>query len=740
MSTTIELNESQKQAVRTTEGPVLVIAGAGSGKTRVLTERIRYLVTEKNVPPWNILAFTFTNKAANEMKERLERSNPGISRSLWVGTFHATGVRILRRSGERVGVRRDFSIYDADDSLNLVKSIMQRSILDARLVKSPRSLRDKISRLKNELVTPDLAADQAANHVERRVAEVYAEYERELKRANALDFDDLIVKVVELFAADDEIKSTYSGRFHYVLVDEFQDTNPIQMAMIHDLASTHHNLFVVGDDDQSIYSWRGAKVEHILQFEELYDDTRVVRLEQNYRSTKIILEAANHVISNNAGRMGKNLWTNGDQGEKVQLLESMDEETEAVNVLQTVTTCREDGFNLKDIAILYRTNAQSRALEEVLKLGSLPYQIIGSVRFYERMEVRDLLAYCKTLVNPADTINLRRIINVPRRGIGKTSFERLETESARRNLSVVDLLRAGDHGLPTSASKRCAAFIALYDQLQKIASEEKAPLALEAVIDRVAYKQYLKEAYPDADARVENVDELVNAAHVFAESAEDASLRAFLEEVALVADVDSLDTEQGQLTLMTLHNAKGLEFDCVIVAGLEEGLFPHFNSMNSDRELEEERRLFYVGMTRARKRLYLSYANMRRKMGHIEGVKPSRFLYEVPEHCLDHTVGRPVEPSAGLFGDDFQPYVAGGVRGARRADADAHAQVQPDYESFSQEVVPGYRVGMRIQHDAFGLGVVRKVEGRGEQTRVTVIFDAGGERKFLAHFAPMHPI
>ena len=729
----------QQEAVRSTEGPVLVIAGAGSGKTRVLTERIRHLVTEKDVPPWNILAFTFTNKAANEMKERLEETNPGISRALWVGTFHSTGVRILRRHGERIGVKRDFSIYDSDDSLGLVKTIMQRNILDARIVKSPRSLRDRISRLKNELITPALAGDQAVNHVERRVAEAYTQYEKELKRANALDFDDLIVKVVELLATDEETKNMYARRFRYVLVDEFQDTNPIQMAMIHDLASHHHNLFVVGDDDQSIYSWRGAKVEHILQFEDLYDDTRLIRLEQNYRSTKTILDAANRVIANNTGRMGKNLWTEGDTGDKVRLLESMDEETEAVNVLQTVMSCRDEGFNLKDIAILYRTNAQSRSLEEVLKLGSLPYQIIGSVRFYERMEVRDVLAYCKTLANPADTINLKRIINVPKRGIGKTSFEKLAATAAQRDIAIIDLIRARDHGMPTAATKRCAEFITVFDKLHRIAQTEKAPMVVEAIIDETGYRDYLKASYPDSDARIENIEEFVNAAHIFAENSEDGSLRAFVEEVALVADVDSLDTKQGQLTLMTLHNAKGLEYDCVIVAGLEEGLFPHFNSMNDSRDIEEERRLFYVGMTRAKKRLYLSYANMRRKMGHIEGVKPSRFLYEVPEDCLDYTISRPIAAAGGLFGDDFKPYVAGGNRWTRGGDSGFATQEQPDYESQSQDAPAGYRVGMRIRHDAFGAGVVRRVEGRGEQTRVTVIFDMGGERKFLAQFAPMRP-
>jgi DNA helicase-2/ATP-dependent DNA helicase PcrA len=737
-----ELNDRQREAVITTDGPVLVIAGAGSGKTRVLTERIHYLVTERDVPAWNILAFTFTNKAAREMKDRLERSCPGVSRSLWVGTFHATGVRILRRHGEGVGVNRDFSIYDTDDTMAVLRSIMQGSILDGRLVKSPRTLRDRISRMKNELITPDLAADRAANQVDRRVAEMYVQYERELRRSNALDFDDLIVKVVELFAAAEEVKELYARRFRYVLVDEFQDTNPIQMAMIDGLASHHKNLFVVGDDDQSIYGWRGAKVEHILQFEDVYPGTRVIRLEQNYRSTKTILEAANHVIEHNVGRKGKTLWTAGEAGDRVKLLESMDEETEAVNVLHTVRSLLENGLNLRDIAILYRTNAQSRALEEVLKMGSLPYQIIGTVRFYERMEVRDVLAYCKILVNTADTVNLKRIINIPRRGIGKTSFERLEKASAELNSPIIELLRGGGHGLPAAAAKRCAGFMKTFDKLQSVVAKEAAPLVIEAILDEVNYRDYLKEGYPDSDARIENVEELVTAAHVFAEGAEDRSLRAFLEEVALVADVDALDPELGQLTLMTLHNAKGLEFDCVVITGLEEGLFPHFNSIDDAEQLEEERRLFYVGMTRARKHLFLSYANLRRRMGHIEGAQPSRFLLELPERCLDQTVGRPAQLTGGLFTrGDGASYRDGDTGWSHGLDAgDGVSQRQPDYESLSQDLPAGYEVGMRIRHESFGAGVVRKVEGKGEQTRVTVIFDSGGERKFLAHFAPMRPI
>jgi DNA helicase-2/ATP-dependent DNA helicase PcrA len=725
-----QLNDRQREAVTTTEGPVLVIAGAGSGKTRVLTERIAYLLRARRVPPTEILAFTFTNKAAREMKDRLERSVPGLAHMLWVGTFHATGVRILRRHGEAIGVKRNFTIYDADDSLGIVKGILSRNVMDTRTARSPRSLRDRFSRWKNDLITPDLAAEQASNVVEQRVALMYAEYERELRRANALDFDDLIARVVELFALHEDIRDQYARRFRYVLVDEFQDTNAIQMAMIDALQSVHRNLFVVGDDDQSIYSWRGARVEHILEFEHHYPETKLIRLEQNYRSTKTVLEAANGVIANNVGRKGKNLWTDGDTGEKLAVLVSMDEGGESINVLQVVKEEIERGLNPRDIAVLYRTNAQSRALEEAFIEGSIQYQIIGSVRFYERMEVRDILAYCKVLVNPADSVNLKRIINVPRRGIGRTSFERLETLALERGTSIIDVVRSGEHGLTGAAKNRLGEFLVTFEKLSDAAEDTVAPHVIETIVEEVAYYDHLQAGYPDSDNRIENVEELITKAHNFAEGADDPSLRAFLEEVALVADVDALDLESGQLTLMTLHNAKGLEFDCILITGLEEGLLPHYNSIDDDTAVEEERRLFYVGMTRARKSLYLSFANMRRRMGHIEGGMPSRFLFEIPEQCLVEPIE---QPSLGMSrGGGY------GGKGDFHSDAFA-AQVQPDYEDFSQEE-RRYEVGTRIVHDNFGRGVVRKVEGSGEQLRVTVIFDSGSERKFLAHFAPMRPI
>lgn len=734
----MELNERQKEAIEATEGPVLVIAGAGSGKTRVLTERIAYLVNEKSVPARQILAFTFTNRAAREMKERLEARSRNLTDELWVGTFHGTGVKILRRHGERIGINRSFSIYDTNDSLELVKECIARKTLEGSILRSPNSIRDEISRWKNDLITPQHAAQNATNNIERRLAAVYHEYENGLRRANALDFDDLIARVVELLSADPDALGYYTGRFQYVLVDEFQDTNPIQMAMIEALASGHGNLFVVGDDDQSIYSWRGARVEHILNFEKLYADTRVIRLEQNYRSTQTILDAANHVIANNVGRKGKMLWTAGERGDKVGLIVSMDEESEAVNVVHTVKTHSSDGTALRDIAILYRTNAQSRPLEDVLKLSSLPYQIIGSVRYYERVEVRDLLAYCKLLVNPADNVSLKRIINVPKRALGKTTYDGLADLAAERNVPIMQLLRSGAFEMASAQAKRCADFLHLFDRLEKIAAEAEAPRVIEAIVTATAYKDHLRENYPDADSRIENVDELITAAEVYTSGRSDRTVRAFLEEIALVADIDDLESTTGQLTLMTLHNAKGLEFDCVIIAGLEDGLFPHVNSMNDRDSLEEERRLFYVGMTRARKKLYCSYATMRRRMGMVEGGTPSRFLMEIPEELLEGSVDssqfalrRRVAEGDVEYDDTLE--------GAASASAPALAAGRRDYEDYSQEAF-AYAVGMRIVHADYGRGIVRRIEGAGERLRVTVIFDGGGERKFLAHFAPMRPM
>ncbi len=729
------LNEQQREAVTTIEGPVLVIAGAGSGKTRVLTERIVYLVSEMKVSPHNILAFTFTNKAAKEMQNRLERMVPGISQSLWVGTFHSTGVRILRSHGEAIGVTKWFSIYDSEDSLSLIKGILSKDLQGGRLVRSARSLKDAISRWKNELIRPEEAMQYASNNVEKRMVMLYQQYEEELKKAKSLDFDDLIAKPVELFSTCSDVQNIYSERFHYILVDEFQDTNPMQMAFIDALSSKYRNLFVVGDDDQSIYGWRGARVEHILNFESLYSNTKVIRLERNYRSTQTILDAANHVIAHNKSRKGKNLWTDGDKGEKVKLIVSMDEETEAANVLQTIRSLLEKDLQRKDVAVLYRTNAQSRVLEDELKRGLLPYQIIGSVRFYDRMEVRDILAYCKLLNNPADAVSLKRIINVPRRSLGKTTFAQLESMAAEKNMTIIELIAGDDGDLTILQKKRCRKFLNLFRKLRTRAEKEAVPRVIEAIIEETDYIDHLKQNYPDVESREENVEELINAAEAFAETHEDASLRAFLEEISLVSDVDALDEEKGALTLMTLHNAKGLEFECIIIAGLEEGLFPHHSAMDDIGEMEEERRLFYVGMTRAKKFLYLSFANMRRRMGFIEGEVPSRFLSEIPEHCLESPVGES-DWDRGFPEETEMDEDAGMGSVIRSAAANS---LDRQFEDYSQEEV-SYSVGMQVYHQTYGKGLVRKVEGSGETLRVTVLFDRGSERKFIAIHAPMRPL
>lgn len=729
------LNEQQREAVTTIEGPVLVIAGAGSGKTRVLTERIVYLVGELKVSPHYILAFTFTNKAAKEMQNRLERMVPGISHSLWVGTFHATGVRILRSHGEAIGVTRWFSIYDSEDSLSLIKGILSKDLQGGRLVRSARSLKDAISRWKNELIRPEEAMQYASNNVEKRMVMLYQQYEKELQKAKSLDFDDLIAKPVELFSTCSDVQNIYSERFHYILVDEFQDTNPMQMAFIDALSSKHRNLFVVGDDDQSIYGWRGARVEHILNFESLYPNTKLIRLERNYRSTQTILEAANHVIAHNKSRKGKNLWTDGDKGEKVKLIISMDEETEAANILQTIRSLLEKGLQRKDVAVLYRTNAQSRVLEDELKRGSLPYQIIGSVRFYDRMEVRDILAYCKLLNNPADAVSLKRIINVPKRSLGKTTFAQLESMAAEKNMTIIELIAGDDGDLTSLQRKRCRKFLNVFRRLRTRAEKEAVPGVIEAIIEETDYIEHLKQNFPDAESREENVEELINAAEAFAETHEDSSLRAFLEEISLVSDVDALDEEKGALTLMTLHNAKGLEFECIIIAGLEEGLFPHHSAMDDIGEMEEERRLFYVGMTRAKKFLYLSFANMRRRMGFIEGEVPSRFLSEIPEHCLESPVGE--SDWDGGFPAETESDEDAGMGSVIRSAAGSPLDRQ--FEDYSQEEV-SYSVGMRVYHQTYGKGLVRKVEGSGETLRVTVLFDRGSERKFIAIHAPMRPL
>ncbi|MCK4537742.1 MAG: UvrD-helicase domain-containing protein [Candidatus Krumholzibacteria bacterium] len=710
------LNEQQQKAVLATEGHYLILAGAGSGKTRVLTERISYLIREKKVSPERILAFTFTNKAAGEMRSRVERNLGQQKIPFWVGTFHATGLKILRREAENIGFRRNFAIYDEDDAQSLIKDIIKKK--GWKLDEYPPSiLKARISRWKNDLVTPEEALENAADVVEELQAEVYQRYCSELKKCNSFDFDDLITRVVELFTAYPKVKERYSRQFRYVLVDEFQDTNTIQMMMIDMLASMHGNLFVVGDDDQAIYGWRGATIDNILQFDKVYEGTVTIKLEENYRSTNTILEASNAVIANNIGRKGKKLWSKKGRGEPLLIDYEPDDRSEAAVVRHTIVSLIRSGFKRSEIAVLYRTHAQSRALESELMRGGLPYQIIGGLRFYERKEIKDLLGYMKLIANPDDDVNFRRIVNVPRRKIGKVTLERIEKEAGSLNLleavrrdDVIGKLSSNQRGRIEEFSKMIASF-------QLRTRKDTVWEILSGLIETVGYREYLGEDPKTQQVRMENIEELLNETERFSSMSEDPSLAAFLEEIALVSAIDSLKNDE-KVSLMTLHNSKGLEYRAVFVTGVEEGLLPHYSAFDNDVELEEERRLFYVGMTRAMEKLVLTCASSRMQFGNWTGNRPSRFLGEIPAELVE--VSGSARP--GSYGDDL----------FKRVDSpESFASSKNTRQSDTR-----YRVGVVIFHPSYGEGTIKKIEGTGQEMKVSVQFTGFGTKKFLASYAP----
>ncbi|MHB8079179.1 MAG: ATP-dependent helicase, partial [Candidatus Krumholzibacteriia bacterium] len=630
-----DLNPAQRAAVEAADGPVLVVAGAGSGKTRVLTTRVAWLLGRQGVAPGELLAFTFTNRAAREMRERVERLvGPGGS-PRWMGTFHATGAKLLRMDGAAIGVPPGFTIYDSDDSLRVVKRAMERVRFDAQTM-TPNAVRARVSRWKNDGRPAAEAAERAVDLREERCAQVYGIYEAELRKADALDFDDLILRTVELLAPGSAVQQKWSRRFRHVLVDEFQDTNRLQMVLIKALAQHHGNVFVVGDDDQSIYGWRGACIENMLEFEQVFPGTRVIRLEQNYRSTGNILAAANAVIAHNRHRKGKTLWTADASGDLLRLDHVFDEEDEAARVVDIVRA----GGARGDVTVLYRTNAQSRALEDALRRAVIPYQIIGGTQFYERREVRDLLAYLKLIANPRDAVAAVRVLNVPRRKIGDTTAARLRELADAADLTLAEAAeRSGllEATLPAAACRRVRAFFAQVDAWRAAEADTPLPALLERIMIETGYREWLTADDPStAEGRLENVAELVNAAQAFVEATEGGRLAVFLEQTALVADADAVRDDEGVVRLMTIHTAKGLEFPVVILAGCEEGLLPHANSAVDDRGLEEERRLFYVALTRARRRVYLLQARSRRRAGQRELSEPSRFLAELPPELLEH--------------------------------------------------------------------------------------------------------
>ncbi len=721
-----ELNPQQREAVLTTEGPVLVLAGAGSGKTRVLTERIAHLIKKKRVSPERIIAFTFTNKAAGEMRSRVERLLAKRNLPFWIGTFHATGLRILRREAKHLGFKNNFAVFDEDDAISLIRDIIKKK--DWRSDENPPSVtKNRISRWKNDLIQPDEALETAVDPDEERHAIVYRSYVDLLRRCNAFDFDDLIAKVVELFAAHGKIKDRYARQFLYALVDEFQDTNTIQMLMIDGFASRHGNLFVVGDDDQAIYGWRGATTRNILQFDELYEGTVTIRLEENYRSTNRILKTANALISRNERRKGKNLWSRKGEGEAIDLFFAEDEVEEARAVRETITDLIRSGYRRSDIALLYRTHAQSRAIENAMRHGGMPYQIIGGVRFYERREIKDLLGYLKLINNASDDVNFRRALNVPRRGIGASTLERIEKAAGEESL-LVSLRKAGNLShIPQRQREKVESFSKLMASLQLKARKETAFDVLNAVIKETGYRDYLLEDPKTAEVRVENIEELLVETRRFVSNAEDPGLAKFLEEIALISDIDSLKAEE-MVALMTLHNSKGLEYRAILITGLEEGLLPHYSSFEDAEELEEERRLFYVGITRAKEKLYIFCAANRMRFGSWNGSEPSRFLGELPEEFIESS-GR---YSAADSGNDLLRKVDASLFSRQRARARTAEGTGVGKTGSSGR----YYKGARVHHPTFGEGTVREVEGSGKEMRVTVYFPGIGSKKFLAAYAP----
>jgi len=708
----VDLNPVQRQAVEHPGGPLLVLSGAGSGKTRVLTGRIAHLIREREVPEWGVLAFTFTNKAAREMRERVVGLLGTEELKVWVGTFHATCLRILRRHAESLGYPKAFVIYDTDDQRTLLRELLRDvgSGSNDRLL-TPAAAGGRISRLKNESVSPEAFAETARTPQDRLLAPVYARYAKALRERAAMDFDDILLYTVRLFDLDEEIHRQYAGRFRHVLVDEYQDTNPIQFELIERLSRIHRNLTAVGDDDQSIYGWRGADVGNILSFEKRFPDATVLRMTQNYRSTQTILRAANGVVRHNVERKEKELWTENDRGEPLTLHVLPDEEAEGEAIVSLLLEQRRrHGRSSRDFVILYRTNAQSRAVENALRRSAIPYQLTGGISFYERREVKDVLAYLRALSQPRDSVSWLRVLNVPGRGIGRTTLDRLKDVMEARELTVPDALRHGETvaQVGPAAARKLAEVAFLFESLRPLI-ELRPAVAIAELLARIRYREYLVEENPaEAEERIENVEELIAGAEAYARRAEEPTVEGFLAEVSLLTDVDLWDDTEDTVNLMTIHSAKGLEFPVVFIVGLEEGLLPHASSLDSPPELEEERRLFYVALTRAQQEVHLSYATYRRAWN-ASGGGMSRFLAEIPSDCVV------VEESA-AWGTPRVP------RAPRRPSAGTATDARSP-------------VGVRVLHPQFGEGVIVACEGIGERAKLTVQFRRAGTKKILAAFA-----
>ena len=763
MSIYDKLNEPQREAVYHTDGPLLILAGAGSGKTRVLTHRIAYLIGERDVNPWNILAITFTNKAAEEMRQRVDNLVGFGAESVWVSTFHSACVRILRRFIDRLGYENHFTIYDTDDQKTLIKEVCRKVDVDTKVFKE-RSLLSAISSAKNEMILPDeFELNAGGDFAKMKIAKVYREYETQMRANNALDFDDLLVKTVQLLQTQPDVLESYQERFRYIMVDEYQDTNTVQFQLVSLLAGKYKNLCVVGDDDQSIYKFRGANIRNILDFEHEFPDAKVIKLEQNYRSTGNILNAANSVIANNRGRKEKSLWTENGEGELIRLRQFDTAFDEADFIGEDIKNAVRQGGSYNDSAVLYRTNAQSRLLEEKFIAMNISYKIVGGVNFYARREIKDLLAYLKTIDNGRDDVAVRRIINVPKRGIGLTTINRIQESATERGIGFYEALLAPEliAGVGRSATK-LDSFAALIEYFKTLAEEMNITDLLQEVIEKTGYIESLEnEDKEEAKTRKENIDELISKAATYEESCQDkdekATLSGFLEEVALVADIDSLDEDQEYVVLMTLHSAKGLEFPRVYLAGMEDGLFPGYMSINAgDREeLEEERRLCYVGITRAEQELTLTSARRRMVHGETQYNPMSRFVKEIPRELLDtgnkkftqetempaqqNTYARAREAfRAQAFAGALCGMTPAKNQGAGKplTGSQALASLQKGSQLAAGGNGPlGYEAGDRVRHVKFGEGTVTDIKEGGRDHEVTIEFDSVGTRKMFAKFA-----
>ncbi|MCG7215954.1 DNA helicase PcrA [Paenibacillus mucilaginosus] len=755
-----KLNPQQKQAVETVEGPLLIMAGAGSGKTRVLTHRIAYLIATRKAAPWSILAITFTNKAAREMQERVSSLVGPQGGDIWVSTFHSMCVRILRRDISRIGFTSNFSILDSGDQLSVIRNIMKEQNIDSKKFE-PKAVQAAISNAKNELQTPEMFERKIGDYFDGIVAKVYSSYQRKLRANNSLDFDDLIMTTIELFKQVPEVLDFYQNKFQYIHVDEYQDTNRAQYMLCRMLADKHKRICVVGDSDQSIYKWRGADISNILDFEKDYPNATTILLEQNYRSTSNILNAANKVIANNTGRKVKNLWTDKAEGDKIKVYQADSEHEEGYFITGEIRRNLDNGRRYKDHAILYRTNAQSRVIEEILIKSDIPYQIVGGVKFYDRKEIKDILAYLRLISNPDDDISFARVVNVPKRGIGDTSLDRLAGAAAQFGVSLFAMLENVDSiEMAAKAKNALADFRDMIENLHRMVEYLSVTELTEKMLELSGYRDELRrENTIESQARLENIDEFLSVTMDFEKRNEDKSLVSFLTDLALIADIDSMnaDPEEGKqgVVLMTMHSAKGLEFPVVFIMGLEEGVFPHSRAVADNEELEEERRLAYVGITRAEEQLFLTCARMRTLFGRTAQNAPSRFLRELPPELLEPArpggFGRGGGAGFGSAGGERRFGSAGGFGGAPAAAAartpvsfrgggaaPAASATTGGASAASAPKSLDFAMGDKVSHGKWGTGTVVALKGSGDDTELQIAFPAPvGVKRLLAKFAPI---